>query len=119
MKSILPREHAYWVQLVLPVGVAMACSRPNLVVHLLEERRKILGFRDRHLFAKLEQSFVVGALGVCRGGLDLCRRPDRGLHRLEQAKLFLDDVRTDLVVFETQNERRLNGRRRAHDNLPF
>jgi hypothetical protein len=71
------------------------------VVHLLEERRQVLRLGHRDVVTELEEARVVGGSRLFLGSLPLVRGLDRGVHRGEQAQLFLDDARPFLVSLET------------------
>ena len=70
------------------------------VMHLLEERRQVLGLGDRDVVAQLEQALVVERPAPRGRHVGAGGRVERALHRREELQLFADDARALGVVLE-------------------
>ncbi len=76
------------------------------VVHLLEERRQVLGLRHRDVVAQLEHPRFVERPAPRRRYVGSGARIQRGPHGAQELELLQDHARTLGVVLQTRNGRR-------------
>jgi hypothetical protein len=86
------------------------------VVHLFEERGKVLGLGDRDVVTKLEHPLVVPRAPLCGGGVTAAGTLERALHDRQKLQLLANDSCPFGVVveaFDGMYDRGRGGYRRA------